>query len=166
VEPVAARTAFFEAYKPARTWAPDLLALSVVSGEVPGFKNEDGKAGLWAITFVSPARKEARTFTYAIADSGQDIHKGVTIGNVLVWGGATRDSKPFSSSEFAVDSDAAYKTAAAKGAAWIKSHPGMKATLRLGNASRFSAPIWYIQWGTSKNGYVALVNATTGELNK
>jgi len=42
----------------------------------------------------------------------------------------------------------------------------MQATFRLGNASRFSAPVWYIVWGTTKNGYAALVNATTGAIEK
>jgi hypothetical protein len=161
-EAVTAQRAFYEMYKPARAWATDLLALSVVDGEVPNIKNEDGKAGLWTAIFVSPSRKEARSFTYAVADSGSDIRKGVNVSNALAWGGATKMSKPFSSSEFAVDSDAAYKVAFEKAEGWLKKHPNQKATFRLGNASRFPAPVWYIMWGTTKNGYEAFVNATTG----
>ena len=159
---VTAQRAFYEMYKPARAWATDLLALSVVDGEVPNIKNEDGKAGLWTAIFVSPSRREARSFTYAVADSGPDIRKGVNVSNALTWGGATKMSKPFSNSEFAVDSDAAYKVAFEKAEGWLKKHPNQKATFRLGNASRFAAPVWYIMWGTTKNGYAALVNATTG----
>jgi hypothetical protein len=161
-EAVTAQRAFYEMYKPARAWATDLLTLSVVDGEVPNVKNEDGKAGLWTAIFVSPSRREARSFTYAVADSGPDIRKGVNVSNALVWGGATKMSKPFSNSEFAVDSDAAYKVAFEKADGWLKKHPNQKATFRLGNASRFAAPVWYIMWGTTKNGYAALVNATTG----
>jgi hypothetical protein len=165
-EAITAQRAFYEAYKPARSWATDLLALSVTSGEVPGIKNEDGKAGLWTVVFVSPSRKEARSFTYAANDSGSDIRKGINISNALAWGGATPASKPFSNSEFAVDSDAAYKTAVEKASAWLAKHPKEKATFRLGNASRFAAPVWYIMWGTTKNGYAALINATTGAIVK
>ena len=165
-EAITAQRAFYELYKPARAWAADLLALSVISGETPNIKNEDGKAGLWTVTFVSPSRKEARTFTYAVADSGADIRKGINVGNALPWGGGTPTSKPFSSSEFVVDSDAAYKTAVEKAADWLKGHPDQKATFRLGNASRFAAPVWYVLWGTTKNGYAALVNATTGTIVK
>jgi hypothetical protein len=165
-EAVTAQRAFYEMYKPARAWATDLLALSVVDGEVPNVKNEDGKAGLWTAIFVSPSRREARSFTYAVADSGADIRKGVNVSNALVWGGATKMSKPFSNSEFAVDSDAAYKVAFEKAEGWLKKHPNQKATFRLGNASRFAAPVWYIMWGTTKNGYAALVNATTGAIEK
>lgn len=161
-EAVTAQRAFYEAYKPARSWAADLLALSVTSGEVPNVKNEDGKAGLWIVTFVSTSRKEARRFTYAVVDGGADIRKGVSVSDALPWGGATPTSKPFSNGEFTVDSDAAYKVALEKAAGWLKKHPNQNATLRLGNASRFAAPVWYVQWGTRKDGYAALVNATTG----
>ena len=164
-EAVTAQRAFYEMYKPARTWATDLLALSMTSGEVPNIKNEDGKAGLWTAVFVSPSRREARSITSAAVESG-DIPKGVNVGPVLPWGGATKTSKPFSSSEFTVDSDAAYKTAFGKAEGWLKKHPNMQPTFRLGNASRFSAPVWYIMWGTTKNGYAALVNATTGAIEK
>jgi hypothetical protein len=165
-EAVTAQRAFYEMYKPARTWAPDVLALSVASGEVPNIKNEDGKAGLWTAIFVSPSRKEARTFTYAAVGNGADIAKGLNIGNVVPWGGATSTSKPFSTGEFVVDSDAAYKAAVEKAADWLKKNPDKKPTLRLGNASRFAAPVWYVMWGTNKNGYAALVNATTGAIVK
>jgi hypothetical protein len=165
-EAVTAKQAFYEMYKPARVWATDLLALSVTSGEVPDIKNADGKAGLWTITFVSPSRKEARIFTYAVVDSGADFRKGVNVSNALPWGGATPTSKVFSSSEFAVDSDAAYKAAFEKAAGWLKTHPNQKATFRLGNASRYPAPVWYVMWGTRKNGYAALVNALTGAVVK
>ena len=165
-EAVTAQRAYYELYKPARAWATDLLALSVVSGEVPNIKNEDGKAGLWTVIFVSPSRKEARSFTYAVVASGGDIRKGVNVSNALLWGGSTPTSKPFSNHEFAVDSDDAYKAAFEKAAGWLKKHPNQKATFRLGNASRFPAPVWYIMWGTTKNGYAALVNATTGAVIK
>ncbi len=164
-EAIAAQQAYYEMYKTARGWATDLLALSVTSGEVPNITNEEGKAGLWTAVFVSPSRREARSFTYAVVTNG-DNRKGVNVGNVLSWGGATKTSKPFSNSEFVVDSHDAYKTAFEKAADWLKKHPNQRATFRLGNASRFAAPVWYIMWGTTKDGYAALVNATTGAIEK
>lgn len=161
-EAVTAQTAYYAAYKLARSWATDLLGLSVTSGEVPTIKNDGGKAGLWTIVFVSPSRKEARSFTYAVDNSGPDIRKGVNVSSALVWGGETQASMPFSNSQFSVDSDAAYKTASAKAEDWLKGHPGEKVSFRLGNATRFGAPVWYVMWGSTKNGYAALVNATTG----
>jgi len=160
-EPVTAQTAFYEMYKPARTWAPDLLPLSLVSGELPNLKNEDGKAAMWTAVFVSPGRREARTFTYAAVDSGQN-RKGVTVGGAEPWSGATAKSRPFQTTEFIINSDAAYQAAAAKAASWLKSHPGKKPAFFLGSSAKFPQPVWYILWGTSKSGYAVYVNAATG----
>ncbi|MBS1856374.1 MAG: hypothetical protein JST11_13490 [Acidobacteria bacterium] len=165
-EAVTAQTAYYEMYKAGRAWATDLLALSVVSGEVPNIENEGGKAGLWTVTFVSPGRKEARIFTYAVANGEAGVLKGINVGGAVPWAGATPTSKTFANSEFLVDSDAAYKAAAEKAAGWLKTHPNMKATFHLGNASRYPAPVWYVMWGTTKNGYAALVNAVTGTVIK
>ncbi|WP_321476071.1 hypothetical protein [uncultured Paludibaculum sp.] len=163
-EAIAARVAYFEMYKTARTWAPDLLTLTLKSGEVPNIKNEGGKAGVWTAVFVSPSKKEARTFSYAVADDGADIHKGLNISDKLVWNGATPNSKAFTNGEFLIDSDAAFKTISEKAEPWLKAHPGEKATISLGSTSRFPAPVWYIMWGTAKNGYFGYVNATTGAI--
>ena len=36
--------------------------------------------------------------------------------------------------------------------------------MTLANSPRFPAPVWYVLWGTPKNGYLAFVNATTGTI--
>jgi hypothetical protein len=166
-EAVAARAVYFEMYKQARAWAPDLLALTLKSGEAPTIKNTDGKAGLWTAVFVSPSRKEARTFSYAVAENGLAIRKGINVSDKQTWAGATTASRAFTNAEFSIDSDAAYKAGAAKAASWLKTHPNVKAELTLGSSARFPGPVWYIMWGTSKSGYAAYVDATTGAvLNK
>jgi hypothetical protein len=88
------------------------------------------------------------------------------VSNALPWTGATPTSKTFASTEFVVDSDAAFKTANEKAADWLKAHPDKKVSLRVGYASPFPAPVWYIMWGSAKDGYAAVVNATTGMLVK
>ena len=165
-EPVAAQTAFYEMYKPARTWAPDLLPLSLISNEAPSMKSVDGKFPMWTAVFVSPSRREARTFTYSVVDDGVGIHKGVDAGGAQSWTGATPKSRPFQTTGFAVNSDAAYKTAYAKAEAWVKKHPGKKVAFSLGSADRFPAPVWFIIWGDTKSGYAVYVNATTGTVIK
>jgi hypothetical protein len=161
-QPVLAKTAFYEMYKPARSWAVDLLPLSLASNDVAGIKNEGGKAAMWTAVFVSPSRREARTFSYSIVDQGTTIRKGVNVGGAEAWSGPTPKSKPFQITEFAIDSDAAYKAAYEKGEAWVKKHPDKQVTLSLVAASRFPAPVWYVIWGNTKSGYAAFVNATTG----
>jgi hypothetical protein len=165
-QPVSGKTAFWEMYKAAHSWAPDLVPLSLESKSIPGVKNEGGKAAMWTATFGSPSRREARPFSYAVAASPPDVYKGVTVGNTLTWLGPTPEALAFTTSDFAVDSDAAYTTAASQAAAWQKSHPGTDVSFTLGNAARFKAPVWYLLWGDKKSGYPVKVDAKSGAIVK
>lgn len=158
---VSGKTAFWEIYKSAHAWAGDAEPLGLQSAEIPDIKNDTGKAAMWSATFGSPSRREARVFSYAVASHAPDIYQGVTVGRAIPWGGPSPDVMPFT--DFAVDSDAAYKTASDAAGTWVKKHPGKEASLELGNATRFSGPVWYVLWGNNKGGgYAVLVNATTG----
>ena len=164
---VSAKTAFWPMYKQAYSWAHDAVPLKLESKELPGIKNEAGKAGMWSATFGSSTRHQAVVITYAVAAHAPDIYKGNNVGSPFPWGGPTRDVMPFQTSEFVIDSDAAYKTAQADADAWLKKHPDKQVTFLLGhNPTRFSAPVWYIVWGDNKSGYAAFVNATSGSLVK
>lgn len=163
-EPVAALSAFWEMYKPARQWAPDVLPLTVTANEVPGMKNEGGKAAMWTAVFVSPSKREARTIFYSVIEHGTTL-RGVTVGGPQSWSGETPKSKPFATGEFITNSDVAYKTAAAKADAWLKKNPDKsKASMILASSAKVPNPTWYIMWGDNKSGYLAFVNATTGML--
>jgi hypothetical protein len=164
-EPVPAKTAFYEMYRPARSWATDLQVLSLTSGEIEGFKNTDGKAAMWTVVFVSPSRNEARTVTYSIADHGT-VQKGVTMAGAARWSGPAPKSQPFPTTDFQVNSDEAYKTALPKAASFLKQHPDKPVWLFLGKQAKFPGPAWYVQWGDTKMGYAVYVNATTGDVMK
>jgi hypothetical protein len=165
---VSGKKALWEAYKSAHGWAKDLAPLAVTSKSVPGIKNEGGNAAMWAVTFGSPSKHEARIFTYSVASHAPDIYKGVTIGNPIPWSGPTSAALPFATSddELVLDSDAAYKTASEQATRWLKQHPDQELTISLGNSSRFPGAVWYLQWGDKKSGYAAYVNAKTGAIVK
>jgi hypothetical protein len=165
-EPVAGKTAFYEMYTPAHTWAPDLMPISLKSGEVAGVKNADGKAGYWTAVFVSPSQKAARTYTYAVADQLPNISKGVRAEGTEAWSGPTTAAETFMTGDITIDSDAAYKTAAAKAADWLKEKENAEkpVNISLGAAARFPAPVWYILFGDAKSGFVAVINASTGNI--
>jgi hypothetical protein len=162
-EPVLAKTAFYEMYKPARSWAPDLLVLSLKSGEVAGVKNVDGKAGQWTAIFASPSLRAARTYTYAVADQLPGITKGVRAESTIPWAGGSANALPFQNGDIVIDSDAAYKAALEKSGSWVKTHPDRKVSFSLGSASRYPNPMWYVLWGNEKTGYAVLVNVVTGK---
>ena len=72
----------------------------------------------------------------------------------------------FQTSDFTIDSDAAYKAAAEKAGDWLKDkdNASKPVSLSLGAATRFPAPVWYILFGNSKSGFAAFVNAATGNV--
>jgi hypothetical protein len=166
-EPVTAKTAYLPLYKSAYKWAPDVVLLRITPKEIPGFENAGGKGALWEATFASPSQHMYRVFSYAIAAHPPDIYKGVTLGNGIPWAGPTRDVMPIATSDFNVDSDAAYTAAAADAAAWLQKNPDKKlSSFQLGNGYSFPSPVWYVMWGDKKSGYVAIVSATTGKVLK
>jgi hypothetical protein len=166
-EPVAAKTAFWPMYTAARHWSTDIVILRLTPKEVPGFKNEGGKAAMWEAMFGSPSLHQYRVYSYAITSSPPDIFKGVSAGIRVPWGGVTRDSMPVELTSFNVDSDAAYQAATADGAAWLKKNPDKAlSSFALGNNFRFQAPVWYLMWGDKKAGYVAYIDANSGKVLK
>ena len=165
-EPVLAKTAFYEMYTPAHAWAADMVPISLKSGEVAGVKNSQGKAGVWIAVFGSLAQHQARTYTYSVADELPTYAKGVKAQSPEPWAGPTQAVMTFQTSDFTIDSDAAYKAAATKAADWLKDgeNAAKSVSLSLGAASRFPAPVWYILFGDTKSGFVALVSANTGSI--
>lgn len=162
---VAAKDPFWAMYKSAHDWAPDVVAVRLAQRDLQGYKNEAGKAGLWEAVFASPSMHQLRVYTYAVADVPPSVFKGVTAGLPMAWGGETRDAMSLDLTSFNVDSDAAFQTASAEAAGWLKSNPGKELTaLELGQTYKFSGPVWYAQWGRKTAGYSALVDATSGKV--
>jgi hypothetical protein len=165
-DPVSGKTAFWQMYKSAHSWSADLVPLTLESKPMAGMKSEAGKAMMWTATFGSPTKREARTFTYAVASQSPNVIKGVTVGRALPWGGPRQDALPIDTSALSVDSDAAFKAALAEASAWVSKHPDKEVSVTLGNASRFPAPVWFVLWGDKKSGYAVYVNAKTGAVIK
>jgi hypothetical protein len=161
--PITALTAYYELYKIARQIAPDLQTASITANEVDGVKSEDGKYAQWTVVFVSASKRQATTFIYTTVEHA-GLLKGANNSGSQPWGGATQDATPFSTSDFSVDSDAAYKTAADKAGDWLsKNKEKPVTTFALGQSARLPAPMWYIMWGDKKSGgFAVYINASTG----
>jgi hypothetical protein len=161
---ITALTAYNEVWKVARTTAPDLQTASVSGVNVDSVKSGEGKFAQWKIVFVSASKQEAYTFLYSTVEQG-NILRGLNNQGSMKWAGANQNATPFANSDFPVDSDAAYKAAAEKASQWLAKNPDKPVTeFALGNASSFPNPMWYVQWGDKKGGYLAYVNAATGKI--
>jgi len=166
--PVTGKTAYWAMYKSAYTWANDVVPLKLESKALTGVKNDACKAGMWTGTFGSARRAEMVEISYAVtADAANDIMKGVNVGHSNRWAGPTPEVMPFQGSDIVFDSDAALKTASTQAATWLKTHPDKQPEFIMGNNLRtFAAPVWFVRWGDSKDGYNAFVNTKTGEMAK
>jgi hypothetical protein len=163
-KPISAKTAYWEMYKPARAWATDLMPIGMKSQQVDGMPSDGGLAPMWTVAFVSPGKHQVRTYYYSVVTKPPSVFKGVKADSPQPWAGPSADALQFQSSDFKIDSDAAFKTAAEKADTWLKKHPGKTPSMSLGHATRYPAPMWYLLWGDKKDGYVAYLNATDGTL--
>lgn len=164
---VSAKTAFAPMYTAAHNWTPDVVLLKVTAKELPGFKNEAGKAAMWEGVFASPNQRAYRIYTYAITAVPPNIHKGVVAGLKMPWEGMTNDAMPVDLSMFNIDSDAAYTAAVGDASAWLKKNPNIQlSTLEVGRTYKLPAPVWFLMWGTKSAGYASFVDASSGKVLK
>ncbi len=162
---ITALTAYYEVYKVVRTTAPDLQTASISGVKVDGVASGEGKYAQWKIVFVSASKQQAYTCLYSTVEQGTNVLRGINNQGSMKWAGANQNAAPFSNSDFSVDSDVAFKAAAEKAAEWLDKNKGKEVTeFALGNASTFPSPMWYVQWGDKKGGYLAYVNASTGKI--
>jgi hypothetical protein len=160
-EPVAGRYAFHQMYMAARNWAPDASPLRLSNVHLAEAPTAPGKAGAWQATFVSPRSRRAKTYTYSVIEGPGNLHKGVFAGPDEGW---DPSQKLFPLQALRIDSDAAYETAAKKGADYAKKHPDMRISYLMEVNKRFPNPVWRVIWGesVSTSGFSVFVDASTG----
>jgi hypothetical protein len=164
-EPVTGRFAFYEMYRTARAWAPDIEVLRLASIPITEVKSQAGKAGAWQATFVSERLGRARTYTYSVVEAEGNLHQGVFGTGDEAYTGPKGQTKPFRILALKIDSDAAYETALKKGAEYAKKNPNMPVTFLLESTKRFPDPAWRVVWGESvgTSNFSIFVDATTGD---
>lgn len=162
--PVTGRFAFNQMYITARAWAPDLQILRLASIPLAEVKGENGKAGAWQATFVSDRLGRAKTYTYSVVESSGNLHQGVFGGNEEAYT-PRGQALTFSIQALKIDSDAAYETAAKKGAEYSKKNPNLPITFLLEKTKRFPDAAWRVVWGESvgTSNFSVYVDATTGD---
>src|SRR5579863_692116 len=67
-EPVTGLSAVYKMYQVARTWAPDLQVLNMVSQHMEGIPEAPGKAGAWEANFTSATQGKSRTYNFAVIE--------------------------------------------------------------------------------------------------
>jgi hypothetical protein len=162
-EPLTGQTALYRMYQVARSaWQRDVLVEKMSSMRVNGVADPaPGRANAWEAVFFSPSLSSSRSYTASIVEQLPDLHGGVFAGPRQSPGGA-----PFLIAAVRTDTDAAYKTAAAKlGKAEERRNAGKTVLILLEMDRKYPDPVWRIVWGDSvSTAQVSVyVDANTGE---
>jgi hypothetical protein len=161
--PLSGRQAFQQTYAQARTWASDSLPIRIRNYNLKEVPSADGKSGAWDVTFASPSRDRAKTFTWSAVEA-EGLHKGVFGGSEESW--SPTSSKVFAVQAIKTDTPAAFETARTKSETYLK-RPGDRPPVNflLEASNRFPNPAWRIYWGESASAaeFTVFVDATTGE---
>jgi hypothetical protein len=166
VDPVTGQSALFKMYQVARSWAPDAEVITMKSIHLTDVPAVRGDAGAWEAVFYSPGKGAQRIYTYSVEESDANLHQGVFPGQEQSASGAS--SKAFLIGAVKIDSDAAYKTAAAHAAEYNKKNTSQTISFELGHQDVTQNPVWRVIWGESAgtSAESVLVDATTGEYLK
>lgn len=165
-ELMTGRTAFYECYRKARTWAADAKPYRLESSTT---KEPDGKAVVWHAWFASPSRRSVKPYTWS--GGGENApEKGVSFGPDDTFNPSNASTQPFDVNFLKTDSDNAYKVAQEKGGADLeKKHPGTPITYVLDWSPRANELIWHVIYGDTPSEYrlkIAVDAATGGFLRK
>ncbi|MBI2679437.1 MAG: hypothetical protein HYX25_00345 [Candidatus Solibacter usitatus] len=163
-EPIKGRSALYQMYGAARSWAADAQVLELHSIHLSEVKSERGKAAAWQATFVSPQAGRARSYTYSVIEAEGNLHKGVFAGLDEGWSGPRGNQKPFLIAAVKTDSDEVLATALKKAVDYEKKSPNKEISFLLEQTSRFPDPVWRVVWGTSvgTSDFSIFVDASTG----
>jgi hypothetical protein len=169
-ELMTGRSAFYECYRKARTWAPDAKPYRVESSASKDSPGTDGKAIVWHAWFASPSRRSVKPYTWS-GGSGENLpEKGVTFGPDDSFSPTNASTQPFDVGFLKTDSDNAYKVAQEKGGTELeKKHPGTPVTYILDWNGKANELIWHVIYGDSPNEArlrIAVDAATGGFLRK
>ena len=164
-EPVTGLHALAQMFSAARTWQPDVLVLRVTSLNAGKVKPQPGRAAAWQATFVSPAARQSRTYTFAVADVSTSIRQGIFPDPAAGFSASGQSAQAFSIMAAKKDTDEAYQTATEHAAKFIAEHPGSEINYILELNNRWADAAWRIIWGesASNNAFSVLVDASTGQ---
>lgn len=110
-----ARTAFQRVYPSARLWATDARPFRVQSQFTADAPTADGKAGLWRVSFASPAKRMMKLFVWSGLVVPDAPEQGVSFSAEDSWSPSNSSTQPFDIAFLKVDSDKAYEVAQKNG---------------------------------------------------
>ena len=169
VAPVGGQAAAFEMFKMARAWSSDAMLLRLENIDIPEAKAEPGKYGAWKGTFVSLAKHQRRDYSYSVAESAGNLHKGAFAGSEASYF-ANPSVHLFAVNEVKVDTVAALAAAKEQKdlAAFAAKHEDLPVQFLLEWTVQTDRPAWRVYWGgtVSTSQGSAFIDVGTGKFIK
>ncbi len=161
-EAVSGQWAFHRMYVSARAWAPDALGVKMNSIPLAEVKAEPGKSGAWQVTFASPSKQRTKTFTYSAVDAPGNLREGTFSTQEE---GLNPRMRLFPMAAVKIDTPAAYETAAAKSAEYLKKNPDSPVFFLLEMKQGSNSLAWRVVFGDSvgTSSHSVFVEATSGQ---
>jgi hypothetical protein len=163
-EPVTGLTAFHRMFMTARTWAPDVQAVSMRNIPLEQVKAEPGKSGAWEATFVSASKGQSKIYTYSVIEAGGNLHKDVFAGLAEAWSGPRGQQRPFPIQAIKKDSTTAWEVALEHSKEYHAKNKDKPISFLLEQTPRHPELTWRVIWGESaaRSNYSVIVGASTG----
>jgi hypothetical protein len=165
-EAVTGLTAFHRMYMTARTWAPDVQALTMRNIPLQEVKAEPGKSGAWEATFVSPSKAQSKIYTYSVIEAGGNLHKDVFAGLAEAWSGPRGQQRLWPIQALKKDSTTAWEVALEGSKDYAAKNKDKPINFLLEQTPRHPELTWRVIWGESvaRSNYSVIVGASTGLL--
>ena len=165
-EYITGRAAFQKLMISARSFSTDIQPFRLQSGFTPDAPVAEGKAGIWRGYFASPAKREAKAYTWSGVSGENMPDRGVSHGTEDTWSPTNSSAQIWELPYLKIDSDKAYEVAQKHGGDKLtKKDPKQPVTFTLDWDKQGSKLLWHVIYGTGVNDAKLriAVDASTGE---
>lgn len=161
------REAFQRLYGAARGWSADVKPFRIQSETTSDANGHDGKAGVWRVSFASPARGSVKTWVWS--GVGEPKSRGITPGSEDTYNPNNASTKTFDVAFLKVDSDKAFEVAQKNGGEKVlKQDANLPVFYVVDWDSAENRLMWHVIYGENRNDAKLRieVNASSGAFVK
>ncbi len=153
----------------ARAWAPDSRPFRLTNLYLKQSPGIGGRSAAWIAGFASAARRQSRTYTFATLKTA-GLRPGVFSGHDESYRSDSELSgSPFEPAALKIDTDAAFRTAEAKGGSLFREkNPQQPVTFVLERERASGLAVWRVCYAPdcTSSRFTVTINATNGSVWK
>jgi hypothetical protein len=159
------RIAFQKLFVTARAWAGDVQPFRLESQYTKGAPVEEGKAGIWRVSFASARRASIKSYVWSGVAAEDATERGISPGLEDTYNPSNSSTHAFDAAYLKIDSDQAFKVAQEHGGQELmKKTPGQPVLFILDWDTHKNQLVWHVAYGNSRVDapLTVAVDASTG----